>query len=85
MFKIGDNIWFILGGLKYEGSITGPGFDINGNNYKLWKIKLTNVFSNTTIWKDSDLELQRKAIDNLSVNESILNYLTLKKKFLIII
>jgi hypothetical protein len=75
MFKIGDHVWYILGGFKYEGIIQKKGSISNVYHLEcsIWKVKLNKVKNSTLTWKESDLELQRKAHEYTDVNEKLLN------------
>lgn len=73
MFKIGDHVWYILGGFKYEGIIQKKGYYTYHPEYSIWVVKLNKIINNTLIWKESDLELERKAHEYSNVNETLLN------------
>ena len=75
MFKIGDYVWYILGGFRYEGIIQKKGSNSNvyHPNYPIWTVKLDKIINDTVIWKEIDLELQLKSCEYSDVNEIRLN------------
>ena len=73
MFKIGDYVWYILGGFRYEGIIQKKGSNVYHPEYSIWTVKLNKIINDTVTWKESDLELQRKAHEYSNVNEIRLN------------
>jgi len=75
MFKIGDHVWYILGGFKYEGIIQKKGSirNIYHPEYLIWTVRLNKIINDTVIWKESDLELQLKSCEYSDVNEIRLN------------
>jgi hypothetical protein len=81
MFKIGDYVWYILGGFRYEGIIQKKGTisNVYHSDYPIWTVKLNKIINDTVTWKESDLELQRKAHEYSNVNEIRLNKIIIIK------
>ena len=50
MFKIGDHVWYILGGFKYEGIIQKKGSNVYHPEYLIWTVKLNKIIFEFSIY-----------------------------------